>query len=263
MHDVIYVLDFGSQFSHLIVRRIRELGVYAELVPYNISLKVLTSAKGIILSGGPQNLSSKGALRVDKEIFNLDIPILGICYGLQLMAFELGGTVRSALKKEYGPTDIIISRSDDILTGLGKKQRVWMSHGDQVTKLPRGFVTLASSDNCRQAAIAHKKKRLYGLQFHPEVIHTVNGLKILKNFVDITGARRTWSMKDFVAKKIIEVRQMVGQGKAICAMSGGVDSSVAATLVHKAIGRRLTCILVDTGLMSQNEIDQIIKTFRT
>lgn len=263
MHDVIYVLDFGSQYSHLIVRRIREAGVYAELVPYNISLKTLATAKGIVLSGGPQNLSERGALRIDKAVFDLGVPILGICYGMQLMAYELGGSVKNAPKKEYGPTEITIQKAGDIFSGLAKKQRVWMSHGDQVTRLPWGFTVLASSANCRTAAMADADRKLYGLQFHPEVIHTENGVRMLENFIRIAGAQRSWSMRDFVARKIAEVRQTVGTGRAICALSGGVDSSVAATLVHQAIGDCLFCILVDTGLMRQGEIDQIVKTFRT
>ena len=175
---MIIVLDFGSQYSHLIVRRIRELGVYAELVPHNLPLDKLKNAKGIVLSGGPQNLSGKSALRVNRAIFNLGIPILGICYGLQLIADELGGKVKSARHREYGPTEVTLAKTTGIFAGLSKKQMTWMSHGDQVVRLPQGFVQTAYSKNCANVAIADLKKKIYGLQFHPEVVHTKNGTKI-------------------------------------------------------------------------------------
>jgi GMP synthase (glutamine-hydrolysing) len=263
MRDVIYVLDFGSQYAHLIVRRIRELGVYAELVPYDTPVKILSQAKGIILSGGPLFLSARGMLRVGQAVFNLCIPILGICYGLQLIAHQLGGRVKAVKKREYGPTEITIKRPGSLLRGLRKKQITWMSHGDQVIELPRGFVVLASSNNCRMAAVANEKKKLYGLQFHPEVSHTINGKRIFKNFIDLTGARKTWSMKKFVEKKIAEIRHIVGRQRVVCALSGGVDSSVAATIVNKAVGRQLTCIFVDTGFMRHNEVEQVKKTFQS
>jgi len=260
--DIIYVLDFGSQYSHLIVRRIREQGVFAELVPANFPLGELAGAKGIILSGGPQNLSESSALRVDKKIFSLGIPVLGICYGLQLMAYELGGKIKHSAKHEYGPAEVVLKKASKVLTGLAKRQPVWMSHGDIVSKVPAGFSIIATSANCPVAAMANEKKKLYGLQFHPEVMHTKNGGKILKNFLKITGAKPTWSMKGFARQSIIAIQARVGAGRAICAFSGGVDSAVAATLVHKAIGKRLTCIYVDTGFMRLNETEQIVKTFK-
>ena len=259
---MIYVLDFGSQYSHLITRRIRELGVLAELVAPNISLDKLKSADGIILSGGPQNLSDSDALRVDKKIFNLGVPILGICYGMQLTAYELGGRVKAGKKREYGPTDIKIIKPGKLFAGLKPNQRTWMSHGDQVVRLPKGFTKIAGSVNCPIAAMSNQAKNIYCLQFHPEVIHTENGKKILENFIKITGAARTWSMKDFIAKEIDKVKKQIGRDKAICALSGGVDSAVAAKIVSKAIGKNLICIYVDTGLMRLGETAQIKKSFK-
>lgn len=262
MRDIIYVLDFGSQYSHLITRRIRELGVFAELVPPGIDLPKLKEAQGIILSGGPQNLSEKGALRVDKTVFDLGIPILGICYGMQLTAFLLGGKVKAGKMSEYGSTEVTVKKTGKILQGLSKKQIVWMSHGDQVTKLPKGFMHIASSKNCPLAGMENVKKKIYCLQFHPEVIHTPQGTEILDNFLKICKAKRTWSMKDFISKSISKIKKDIGQDKVICALSGGVDSAVVATMVHRAIGKNLTCIYVDTGLMRKGETEQIKKTFK-
>ena len=259
---MINVLDFGSQYSHLIVRRIRELGVHAELVPHNTPLAQLKKSDGIILSGGPQNLSDKSALRVNRAIFNLGVPILGICYGLQLIAYELGGMVRASGKREYGPTDVTLTKTTGIFAGLAPAQKTWMSHGDQVVRLPKGFIQTAKSKNCLNVAIAHQSKAIYGIQFHPEVAHTTNGQKILRKFVSITKAKKSWSMKGFVKNSIEQIKKQVGLDQVICALSGGVDSAVAATLVHKAIGNNLTCLYVDTGLMRQGETTQIIKTFR-
>lgn len=258
---MIYVLDFGSQYSHLITRRIRELGVYAELVPPHIPLAKLKGADGIILSGGPQNLSESDALRVDKKIYELGIPVLGICYGQQLTAYELGGRVRAGKHREYGPTDVRIIRKSKIFSGLESRQRTWMSHGDQVVKLPKGFLTIASSYNCPVAAIANERKNIYGLQFHPEVVHTENGMKILANFLKITGAKKTWSMKDFIKNEIVKIKKQIGTDGVICALSGGVDSAVAAEIVRRAVGKNLTSIFVDTGLMRHGEAKQVKKAF--
>ena len=262
MKDVIYVLDFGSQYSHLITRRIRELGVFAELVPPNFGLSKLKEAKGIILSGGPQNLSDSKALRVDKKIYNLGVPVLGICYGMQLTAFELGGKVKAGVHREYGSTEVTIKKAEGIFQGLSRKQTTWMSHGDQVVKIPKGFVKTASSANCPVAGMEDAGKKIYCIQFHPEVVHTRNGTKILANFIKICRVRRTWSMKDFVARSITKIKKDVGKDKVICALSGGVDSSVAATMVHRAVGKNLTCIYVDTGLMRSGETEQLKKMFR-
>jgi len=190
MKEVIYVLDFGSQYSHLIVRRIRELAIFAELVPYNAQINILKEAKGIILSGGPQNLSGKSSIRLSKEVYNLGMPILGICYGLQLIAYDFGGKIIATKKREYGPTKIFINQASALFKGLSKKQQTWMSHGDQVVKLPSGFDSLAFSDNAQHVAIANPAKKIYGLQFHPEVSHTVHGTAMLANFIKITGAKK-------------------------------------------------------------------------
>lgn len=260
--DIIYVLDFGSQYSHLIVRRIRELGVLAELVPADFPLAELSQAKGVVLSGGPQNLSESSALRVDKKVFSLGVPVLGICYGLQLMAYELGGKVKHSAKHEYGPAQVAAVKRSKVLAGFSWKQEVWMSHGDFVSKVPRGFAVTAKSANCPVAGMADEQRRLYGLQFHPEVAHTKNGAKILRNFIKIAGVKKTWSMKSFARASVAAIKAEVGPARAICALSGGVDSAVAATLVHKAIGKRLTCIYVDTGLMRLNETENIVRTFK-
>ncbi len=260
---MIFVLDYGSQYSHLITRRIRELGVFAELVPHNYPISKLRKGAAIILSGGPQNLSDSAALRLDKRVFKLGLPILGICYGLQLLAFELGGKVRAGKTREYGPTNITLIKPSAIFKNLPKKQMTWMSHGDQVTKIPKNFNVTASSRNCLVAAMADESRKIYGLQFHPEVLHTEHGMKILNNFLKIAGAKRNWRMTDFVKSEIVKVKKLVGGKKAICALSGGVDSAVAATLVAKAIGKRLICIFVDTGLMREGETAEIKKTWRT
>jgi len=260
--DIIYVLDFGSQYSHLIARRIREAGVFAELVGPNFPLDKLAEAKGIIFSGGPQNLSESTALRVDKKVFSLGVPILGICYGLQLIAFELGGEVKASHKKEYGPATIDIKKASGILKGLGKTEKTWMSHGDSVSRLPKGFAVIASSANCPVAGMAAEDRRIYGLQFHPEVMHTQNGNKIIDNFLKICTVKKTWSMKDFVGESIKRIRKQVGTDRVVCALSGGVDSAVAATMVHRAVGDKLTCIYVDTGLMREGETRQLKKIFK-
>ncbi len=262
MKDTVYVLDFGSQYSHLITRRVRELGVYSELVAPSISLEKLKEAAGIILSGGPQNLSDSDALRVDKRIYTLGVPILGICYGMQLTAFELGGKVKAGLHREYGSTEVSAYPKSLLFKGLGKSQATWMSHGDQVVKMPPGFKKIAGSNNCPVAGMANPGKRIYCIQFHPEVAHTPRGMKMLENFLKICRAKRTWSMKDFVDQSITKIKRDLKGEKAICALSGGVDSSVAAAMVHRAIGRNLTCIYVDTGLMRSGETENLEKIFK-
>lgn len=262
MKNIIYVLDFGSQYSHLITRRIRELGVYAELVAPDISLEKLKNTKGIILSGGPQNLSEKSSLKVDRRVFDLGIPLLGICYGMQLTAFMLGGKVKAGKKSEYGSTEITVKKTSKILKGLSKKQKTWMSHGDQVVKLPQGFVSTAQSKNCHIAGMENVKKNIYCLQFHPEVKHTINGEMIIENFLKITGVTRNWSMKNFISDSVKKIKKLIGNDRAVCALSGGVDSAVAATIVHRAIKNNLTCIYVDTGLMRMRETEQLKKIFK-
>jgi len=261
---VIAVLDFGSQYSHLIVRRIREQGVHAELFPHTVPVTTLASFKGIILSGGPQNLSASDALRVDAKIFELGIPILGICYGMQLMAFELGGKVEAGDTKEYGHADVSVTRDSALFAGLEKNQHTWMSHGDTVTKAPAGFSVTAVSGACAIAAMEDAARRLYGIQFHPEVAHTVNGQKIIENFLHSASAPKTWKLGEgWIQHAVDTIKEKANEGRAVCALSGGVDSTVAAYLVHRAIGKRLTCVYVDTGLMRLGETEQIKKTFST
>lgn len=262
MKDIIYVLDFGSQYSHLITKRIRELGVFAELVSPNIDLIKLKDAKGIIFSGGPQNLSDSDSLKVDRKVFDLGIPILGICYGMQLTAFMLGGKVKAGKTSEYGSTEITAKKNSKIFKGLSKDQIVWMSHGDYVAKLPKDFVSVASSKNCPITGMENTKKKIYCLQFHPEVKHTVNGKRIIENFLKLTGVKRKWSMQDFISTSIKNIREQIGNDRAVCALSGGVDSAIAATMVYKAIGKNLTCIYVDTGLMRAGETEQLKKVFK-
>jgi GMP synthase (glutamine-hydrolysing) len=262
MQDTIAVLDFGSQYSHLIVRRLRELGVYAELLPPDTALDVLKTKKGIILSGGPQNLSESDALRIDKKVFDLGIPVLGICYGMQLMAYELGGTVARGEKREYGRALVAVRSDSTILGSLQGSQQVWMSHGDQVTVFPEGFVRSASTDTCPNAGMEDRKRKLFALQFHPEVTHTEHGKEILESFVALTGATRSWSMGEaWIEHAVSDIRAKVVDKKALCALSGGVDSSVAAFLVHRAIGKQLTCMYIDTGLMREGETEEVVRTF--
>ena len=260
MNDVIAVLDFGSQYSHLIVRRIRELGVYAELLPPETAGEKLKAYKAVILSGGPQNLSKSSALKADPAVYTLGVPVLGICYGMQLMAHQLHGKVTAGTKREYGPTEVTLGTTP-LFARLKRRQMTWMSHGDQVTVMPRGFVKIARSLNCPISAMADDDRKMYGLQFHPEVIHTANGKKMLDNFLRICKVPREWSMKTFVQDSIADIKARVGNHRAVCALSGGVDSAIAATLVHRAIAKKLTCVFVDTGLMRSGEANQIRRTF--
>ncbi len=260
-NDTIAVLDFGSQYSHLIVRRIRELGVYAELLPPETPAANLIGYGGIVLSGGPQNLSESTALKADPKVYLLGLPILGVCYGLQLIAHQLGGEVKAGNKREYGPTEVTLEKST-LFVGLKSKQMTWMSHGDQVTKIPKEFKVTAKSVACPVVGVEDTKRKIYGIQFHPEVNHTPNGMKIIENFLKIVCAKRSWSMgKDWIDAEVAKIKGKVGNGRALCALSGGVDSTVAAYLVHRAIGKQLTCVYVDTGLMRQGETEQIKKTF--
>lgn len=261
-HDSIAVLDFGSQYSHLIVRRIRELGVHAELLSPFTSASELSSYKGIVFSGGPQNLSDSDALVADPGIYELPVPILGICYGLQLMAHQLGGTVEAGEHREYGPTDVTITHTDGLFKGLNDSERTWMSHGDQVVSVPEGFVVTASSPTTEVVAMENRTRNCFGIQFHPEVVHTKNGMQVLENFVEVTGASRTWSLgATWIDETVARIKAQVGSGRALCALSGGVDSTVAAFLVHRALGAQLTCVYVDTGLMRQNETEEVRAAF--
>ena len=260
--DEIIVLDFGSQYNQLITRRLRDFGIYSELLPHDISMDRIKqiNPKGIIFSGGPNSIYDQNALKVDPEIFKLGIPILGICYGMQLMASYLNGKVEKADNSEYGRADIEVEDTNSVLfAGLPKDEYVWMSHGDLVTGAPAGFETVASSKNCPIAAIANDQAKMYGIQFHAEVRNTQYGLDILRNFAfKVCGAKADWSMTDFIDLQIAEIRKTVGDKKVILGLSGGVDSSVTATLLHKAIGNQLTAIFVDHGMLRKNEGDEVM-----
>ncbi|MEM2866389.1 MAG: glutamine-hydrolyzing GMP synthase [Candidatus Hadarchaeales archaeon] len=263
--DTILVLDFGGQYSHLIRRRIREEGVQAELVPPDISPEEILSrqgVKGIVLSGGPSSIYEKDAPRCDRRILDLGIPLLGICYGHQLLAHYLGGRVERAKKREYGLTEVLIDRRAGILRGHGRVEKVWASHGDTVFSLPRELEVLAHTENCPVAAFRHRSKPIYGIQWHPEVTHTPKGKLLLRNFLfEVCGCRPTWTPQNFIEACIREIREKVGKGRCIIALSGGVDSSTAAVLAARAIGRRLTAVFVDHGFMRKGEPEEIARTF--
>ena len=258
----ILILDFGSQFTQLIARRIRESKVYSEIHPHTYPIEQIKKEKpaGIILSGGPMSVNESDAPKISQEIFELGIPVLGICYGLQLMCKLLGGKVEPASDREYGKAHLGIIKDDLLFNDVEDGSVIWMSHGDYVTKLPDGFTLTAKTENSPLCAISNPQKKIYGIQFHPEVAHTTFGKKILDNFLfDICQCKADWTSKNFINTVIEEVKQKVGNKKVICALSGGVDSSVAAVLIHKAIGDQLICIHVDHGMMRKNESTSIIK----
>ena len=263
--DRVLILDFGSQVTQLIARRIRNKGVYCEIHPYNISQKKikLFSPKALVLSGGPSSTTLKKPLEPDSSIFNLQIPILGICYGHQILCKNLGGKVISSKRREFGKAYITIKNKSNIFDGINKKNKehqVWMSHGDKVNKLPKGFTVIASTSNAKFAAVGDEKKKFYGLQFHPEVVHTLQGEKIIENFVKkIARCKSSWKMSNFIKKSTQEIKKEVQNNNVICALSGGVDSSVATALLYNAIGKQLKCIFVDTGLLRKGEGDEINK----
>jgi len=261
--DKIVVLDFGSQYSHLICRRIRDFSVYAELVPFDISLENLTklNPKGIIFSGGPSSVYDSGAPMPDKKIFQLNVPILGICYGHQIIVNNFGGKIKRA-NKEYGSSVLTIDSNSDILNGIGDSVRAWMSHGDEAENVPEGFEIIGHTESSRSAAIANKQKTVFGIQFHPEVVHTEKGTEILKNFVlDVCYANPDWTMEKFVENAVENISKV--EGNVLCGVSGGIDSTVAALLIHKAIGNRLKCVFVDNGLLRLNEAEEIENMFKT
>ncbi|MDW8066580.1 MAG: glutamine-hydrolyzing GMP synthase [Aquificaceae bacterium] len=260
----VLVLNFGSQYVQLIARRVRELGVYSEIVPYNLSAEEIKNKNPycIILSGGPASVYEKDAPKPDPEIYNLGIPILGICYGLQVMVHQLGGIVERAQRQEYGRSKLYILKEDPIFKDLPQEFDVWMSHADKAVILPEGFESLAKSENSPYAVIRHKEKALYGVQFHPEVVHTQYGKELLRNFLfEVALAEKNWIMGDFIGEKIEEIRSYVGNGKVICALSGGVDSTVAALLTYKAVGESLHCVFVDHGLLRKNEAKEVEEYF--
>ena len=264
-HEVIPILDFGSQYAQLIARRVREKGVYSELVRPDIPAADLRkmNPKGLILSGGPSSVYEPNAPRCDPAIFELDVPVLGICYGMQLGAQILGGQVKPAKAREFGRAKLHVSADDPLVRGLPQDTSVWMSHGDQVQELPPQFIALATTDTCPYAAMRHRTRPFYGVQFHPEVTHTPRGEQVFHNFLyEICHCAGTWTMENFVDQTVRRVREQVGDAKVICGLSGGVDSSVVAALLNKAIGEQLVCIFVDNGLLRKNERQLVETTFR-
>ena len=264
-HDQVIVLDFGSQYNQLIARRIREFGVYSELKSHKLTaadIKKMSNVKGIIFSGSPNSVTQEGAFTVDPEIFNLGLPILGICYGMQLTTHMHGGTVERAEQREYGKAEIAVKNNSKLFANTPKEQVVWMSHGYHVTNLPEGFVVDASSDSCPIAAASCEERNIYLVQFHPEVQHSVYGTDMLRNFIfDVCGAQANWSMKNFIEEQVQKIREQVGNDNVLCALSGGVDSSVVAALIHRAIGDQLTCMFVDHGLLRKGEAESVVETF--
>ncbi len=262
--DKVLILDFGGQYTQLIARRVRELRVYSEIHPFHMSLAEIQAFRptALILSGSPASIYQPNAPKPERAILDLGLPILGICYGLCVLADFSGGEVSRAAQREFGPAELFVDRAEDLFRGLGGDLKVWMSHGDKVDVLPGTFEVLAHTHNSPYAAFRHKDHPFYGVQFHPEVVHTPQGKDILANFLfRIAGCEATWDMKSFVAVSVERIREQVGDGKVICALSGGVDSSVAALLVHRAIGDRLTCVFVDNGLLRMNEAAQVVDTF--
>ncbi|MBA0907792.1 MAG: glutamine-hydrolyzing GMP synthase [Nitrosarchaeum sp.] len=260
--DKIVVLDFGSQYSHLICRRIREFSVYAELVPFDISIEELQKLdpKGIIFSGGPSSVYNLDAPVPENKIFDMNLPLLGICYGHQLIVNKFGGKVKRA-NKEYGSSLLTVDSDNDLLSGIGQSVRAWMSHGDEAEQIPNGFKVIGHTESAKAAAIALQEKSIYGIQFHPEVIHTEQGTEILKNFVlKICGAKQDWTMEGFIDTAVEKISKI--EGNVLCGVSGGIDSTVAALLIHKAIGNRLKCIFVNNGLLRLNEEIEIEEMFK-
>lgn len=263
-NEIVVVLDFGGQYNQLIARRIRDLGVYSELLPYNVSLDRLKALapKGIVFSGGPSSVYAEGAPHVDPAIYDLGIPVLGICYGMQLMAFQLNGKVERAAKREYGKADVEFAEGNKLAHGLEKKQTVWMSHGDMVSQVPEGFVIDAFTAHAPVAGMSHGERDMYAVQFHPEVVHSVYGNELIHNFLyNICGCHGNWSMETFIEDTVKSIREQVGKEKVLCALSGGVDSSVVAILLHKAIGDQLTCMFIDHGLLRKGEAESVMETF--
>ncbi len=263
-HEIIAILNFGSQYSQLIARRVREQNVCSKIFRPDISAKELSrlNLKGIILSGGPASVYADGAPRCDEEIFELNVPILGICYGMQLGCQILGAGIMPAGRREYGRTDVAIKDTSDLLNNLPDTIIAWASHGDQLENPGRDFDILAETRTCPYAAVRHKRLGFYGVQFHPEVSHTPKGATILQNFLyKICGCSGDWKMSDFVNETVESIRKKVGKANVICGLSGGVDSSVTASLIHKAIGNQLICIFVDNGLLRKNEVDNVVSTF--
>ncbi len=262
----ILIIDFGSQVTQLIARRVRETGVYSEIVPFNNAQKALdemTDIKGIILAGGPQSVADKDSARAPKQVFEMGLPVLGICYGQQTMCAQLGGSVEKTDEREFGRAELTIVKPSKLFANITDAQTVWMSHADRVSRLPENFEIIATSPNAPYAAVADESRNYYGVQFHPEVVHTPCGATIIRNFViDIAGCTGDWSMAHFKTEAINNIRAQVGNKKVICGLSGGVDSSVVAMLLHEAIGDQLQCVFVDTGMMRHGEADEVVSMFR-
>ena len=262
--ETVIIIDFGGQYAQLIARRVRECGVYCEILPYNKPAEEILShnPKGIIFSGGPASVNMENAPQLDEGVFKAGVPILGICYGMQLMAKDLGGTVASPEKHEYGHTEFSKNGSCPLFENISEKTAVWMSHGDAVTDMPAGFGLIGHTELTPTAAMADEARRFYAVQFHPEVIHTTEGTQMLKNFLfRICECEGGWSMENYIDIAVANIRQQVGDHNVLCALSGGVDSSVAAVLVHKAIGDKLICVFVDHGFLRQGEAEQVVDTF--
>ena len=262
--EMVIVLDFGGQYKQLIARRVRECNVYCEIHPYNMSLDEIREMdpKGIILTGGPNSVYQEDSVVCDPKLFELGIPVLGICYGAQLTAFLNGGTVKTAPVSEYDKTETFFDASSVLFSDIPEMNVTWMSHTDYIAEAPEGFRITAHTENCPVAAMENVSRKLYAVQFHPEVMHTNNGTAMLRNFVyHVCGCSGDWKMADFVETSIRQIREKVGNGRALCALSGGVDSSVAAVLMSKAIGKQLTCVFVDQGLLRKNEGDEVEKVF--
>lgn len=263
--EKIIVIDFGGQYNQLVARRVRENNVYCEIYSYKTAMEKIRemAPKGIILTGGPNSCYEPGAASCDAALFRMGVPILGLCYGAQLMSWVLGGEVKRAAEREYGKTEITVEKNDSpLLAGVPEKTTVWMSHFDSIFRLPEGFTALAHSANCPVAVAENREAGLYAIQFHPEVLHTVEGARILENFVrDICGCSGSWKMNEFARETIEQIQAKVGNGKALCALSGGVDSSVAAVLMSKAIGSQLTCVFVDHGLLRKHEAEEVDAVF--
>ncbi|MGL4974596.1 MAG: glutamine-hydrolyzing GMP synthase [Bosea sp. (in: a-proteobacteria)] len=267
-HDSILIIDFGSQVTQLIARRVREMGVYCEIVPFQSASAAYArmKPKGVIFSGGPASVPEAGSPRAPEEVFSTGLPVLGICYGQQTMAHQLGGKVEGGHAAEFGRADVSIVQPSALFEGVweeGGRYPVWMSHGDRVTQLPAGFTVKATSENAPYAVASDEKRRFYSTMFHPEVVHTRDGAKLLKNFViSICGCKADWSMSAYRAEMIAKIRSQVGKARVVCGLSGGVDSAVAAVLIHEAIGDQLTCVFVDHGLMRHAEADEVVSLFR-
>ncbi len=265
-HEKVLVLDFGGQYNQLIARRVREQNVYCELLPCDVSLDRIKefNPKGIIFTGGPNSVYDESSPHIDKEIFELGVPVLGICYGAQLTAYTLGGKVEHAETREYGKSDVVYDVSSEIFKDVDKENVCWMSHTDYISVPPAGFKVVATTATCPVAAMENAEKGFYAVQFHPEVMHTRQGERILRNFLyNVCKVSGDWTMSNFVKEQVAKIKEKCGDKKVLCAMSGGVDSAVAATLIHKAVGDNLTCIFVDHGLLRKNEAEDVYRTFKT